>query len=75
MKREVSQRHLALELRYQIDSYRNLADDVPTMIRRNARRRVSRLIRDNPRGVRSSHVRHNLGEGRLAWLAEAGLVR
>lgn len=61
--RRLPQRLLAIELRTEID--RALAGD------RQAERRAVRLALDNPDGVRASHVRHNLKEWRLTWLARA----
>jgi len=74
MKPELSQRRLALELRFQIDSCRNMAFNSPVSTRQQARQRVRRLIRENPHNFRSAHVRHNLGEARLAWLSDNQLV-
>lgn len=57
---ELPQRQLAQELRFAIDDAR-------------ASGRVSRvrqLVKDNPRGWRSSHVVHNLGSTRMRWLEQ-----
>jgi len=59
---EMTQRRLAIELRIAID--RAMRHESPRWV--NA---VRRLVRDNPHGVASSHVAHNLGAARRAWLA------
>lgn len=60
---EIPQRRLALELRFWIDYTMRR----PTF----ANKTVLRLmIEDNPTGWASSHVQHNLGERRLAWIEE-----
>jgi len=60
--KELPQRILALELRTAIDR---------AMARPGARWKfqVWWLIENNPRGAASSHVAHNLGAARRAWLA------
>jgi hypothetical protein len=55
---ELSQRVLALELRYAIDDAQ----------RTGRTTQIARLLDENPHGSRSSHVRHNLGRGRVRWL-------
>lgn len=55
---EMPQRQLAQELRFAIDHAR----------KSGVTSRVMRLVADNPRNARSSHVRHNLGPERLRWL-------
>jgi len=56
---ELSQRALALDLRYYID------------LRQAAT--VRRLVTDNPVNFASRHVQHNLGQARLKWLAAEGI--
>jgi hypothetical protein len=34
-----------------------------------ARRKLRRMIRENPHGVRTPHVLHNIGKARAQWLA------
>jgi len=60
-KDELPQRQLALELRYAIDIARRVNSEASYA-------RVKELIVGNPHNVRSRHVEHNLGVGRLAWL-------
>ena len=68
MKAEPMGRHeLALELRFQIDMARKPG-------RPSNKAVLAQLIQSHPAGVASSHVRHNLGIARLAWLAQEGLV-
>lgn len=57
------QRRLSYELRIAIDRCMR-SDD------RRYGDRLRSLLDDNPRGVWSSHVQHNLGGARRAWLAE-----
>jgi hypothetical protein len=59
----MSQRRLALELRFQIDHARKYPKDAP-----RAKQRVLKLVEDHPRGMASQHVQHNLGEARSRWL-------
>jgi hypothetical protein len=59
---EVPQRRLAIELRIAID--RAMRHESPRWVSA-----VRHLVRDNPHGVASSHVTHNLGVARRAWLA------
>jgi hypothetical protein len=59
------QRLLAIELRTEVDRARRRPWDS------NALRRALGLAQDNPQGLRSEHVRHNVGVARLAWLARA----
>lgn len=63
------QRELVLELRFQIDHARAVPRDAEA-----CRRRVRRLIDDNPAGFASSHVQHNIGKERMEWLTEMGLA-
>lgn len=58
---ELTQRRLALELRYAIDVARKADSDA-------SYDRVRKLIRGNPVNVRSRHVEYNLGVERVAWL-------
>ena len=57
---EMPQRRLALELRLAIDR---------AQLDPRAVKGVRRLVRKNPRGSTASHVTHNLGPKRRAWLA------
>lgn len=59
---ELPQRILAYELRIAIDRCMRSSDQ-------RFVERLQRLVGDNPRGVWSSHVQHNLGVARRAWLA------
>ena len=61
------QRRLALELRYAID----IARKQPSVT--NAAK-VAELIDSHPHGFLSSHVQHNLGQARVVWLYENGLL-
>jgi hypothetical protein len=58
---ELPQRRLALELRYAIDIARRVNSEASYA-------RVKELIAGNPHNVRSRHVEHNLGVGRIDWL-------
>ena len=58
---ELPQQVLALELRYAIDIARRVNSEASYA-------RVKKLIEDNPHNVRSRHVEHNLGVGRIEWL-------
>lgn len=63
----MTQRELALALRYQIDQ----ADQ------RGSQQHVDeikRLLAQNPNAFASRHVQHNLGKQRLAWLEHQGLT-
>lgn len=62
----MSQVALVRELKPAIDAAR-IADPV-SGISPTARRRLRRLIRENPRSVRSFHVLYNIGAERKAWL-------
>jgi len=62
-----SQKRLTLELRYAIDVAKK-APSEPNI------QRVKELIDDHPLGVRSHHLVYNLGEARLYWLYENGLL-
>lgn len=64
---ELSQRRLALELRYAIDLERKQ----PTAAHFA---KVRQLVEQNPVNVASRHVNHNLGVGRLDWLRRVGLL-
>ena len=59
---EMSQRRLAVKLRLAIDREQRH----PTSRWHKA---VAKLLEENPRGAASSHVAHNLGAARRAWLA------
>jgi hypothetical protein len=59
------QRLLAIELRTEIDRARRRPWDT------QAARRALDLARSHPDGLRSAHVRHNIGADRLTWLARA----
>lgn len=59
---EIPQRVLAVKLRTAID--RAMRHPSTRWVEA-----VQRLRRENPRGSNSSHVRHNLGAARRAWLA------
>lgn len=60
------QSELVPELRNAIDAVR-IADPIrgPSPA---ARRRLRRLIRENPRSIRTIHVAHNVGKVRMDWL-------
>ena len=58
---ELSQRQLALALRYAIDVARQKPSD-------RSRKKVKELIEGSPTNVRSKHVEHNLGSERIEWL-------
>jgi hypothetical protein len=62
---EIPQRELAIRLRIAID--RAMAEPTARWLAA-----VARLVQENPRGVASSHVTHNLGAARRAWLARFG---
>ena len=63
----LSQKQLALELRYAIDTARRIprSDYIAT---------VRTLMEEHPYGTTSRHVEHNLGDARLEWLYENGLL-
>jgi len=63
----LSQRMLALELRTAIDMARRAPR--PDYIDR-----VKSLMEDHPHGSTSRHIEHNLGDARLGWLYENGLL-
>jgi hypothetical protein len=63
-----SQHRLALELRYAVD----VAKKYPTEPNVTS---VRELIDAHPHGSRSRHVEHNLGQARLEWLYENGLLQ
>jgi DNA mismatch repair protein MutH len=58
---ETPQRRLALELRFWIDY--TMSRPTETNLTR-----LRQLVRENPRGWASAHVRHNLGERRVSWV-------
>jgi hypothetical protein len=66
---QLGQRQLVVELRNAIDAARKVrpkgwsGEDLACM------ERVEMLVIANPRAVRSTHVKYNLGQERLAWLA------
>jgi hypothetical protein len=60
---QMPQAQLAQELRHAIDRARRRPSDTRAVTR------VLDLLRDNPRSAASTHVAHNLGSTRLAWLA------
>ena len=60
------QRHIAQQLRFLIDAAQ-IADE------RRRLEDIKSLVDSSPISSRSSHVRHNLGLRRLAWLAERGI--
>lgn len=62
----MSQPELVRELKQAIDAAR-IADPV-TGINPSARRRLRRLIRENPTSVRSFHVLYNIGRSRKDWI-------
>ncbi len=62
----MTQRELALALRYYIDQAQARGTQQHVLIKQ--------LIAENPNAFRSRHVQHNLGKQRLAWLAAQGLV-
>lgn len=66
-KGPLSQRRVALELRAAID----IARQRPTSATINE---VEAIVRENSRAVGSRHVEHNLGQARLDWLYENGLL-
>lgn len=61
------QSELVPELREAIDAVR-IADPLrgPSAA---SRRKLRRLIRENPRSIQTVHVRHNVGKVRMEWLA------
>jgi hypothetical protein len=66
MKRRLdqhSQRQLLYELRHAIDRAMRRPSDTQAIAR------VQQLLAENPRSASSSHVTHNLGIARRAWLA------
>jgi len=67
------QRMLAIELRYRIDVARN-AENRPIAPVEPHVQAVRELVDKHPQGIKSAHVRHNLGPTRLAWLKERGLI-
>ena len=62
----ISQVQLVRELKDAIDAAR-IADPI-TGINPAARRRLKRLIVNNPTSIRSFHVRYNIGQERTAFL-------
>jgi hypothetical protein len=60
---ELPQRRLAYELRIAID--RAVRSPQPRFIDK-----VVKLVQENPRGMKSQHVLHNLGVGRREALAQ-----
>lgn len=60
------QSQLVLELRDAIDAVR-IADPIrgPSPA---ARKRLRRLIRENPHSITTIHVSHNVGKVRMDWL-------
>ena len=69
----MSQRMLAIELRYRIDVARQ-AENRAIAPTDHSIARVKELIDEHPQGVQSQHVRHNLGPMRLIWLKTKGLI-
>lgn len=67
----IPQRVLAYELRAAIDVARD--QRAPTPNRWAANARIARLVTENPKGWRSTHVRLRLGMSRYAWLWEFNL--
>lgn len=59
VRTELTQRVLAQELRFAIDHGMRLGGDAS---------HARQLAEANPHGTASSHVRHNLGPDRVAWL-------
>lgn len=78
----MSQRKLAMELRYRIDvaidaeERASFTDPGPGYVVPvgPTLERVRELVIDHPQGMLSKHVRHNLGPARLQWLREKGLI-
>lgn len=66
MERRLSQPELAIVLRRWTDSA--MIVDPANGPSRYALRRVKQLLSDYPEAMTASHVRHNLGTRRLAWL-------
>lgn len=62
----MSQRELALALRYHIDMAQIRGAQHHDIVRS--------LLAANPTAFRSRHVQHNLGIARLRWLATEGLA-
>lgn len=62
----VTQRELALALRYHIDQAQTRGIQHVDEIKR--------LLAQNPNAFASRHVQHNLGKQRLDWLVQQGLV-
>jgi hypothetical protein len=58
---------LSYELKYEID--RVIRTPAPHLVAR-----VIRLVTDNPHGVRTKFVLHNLGKTRNRWLSDAHIV-
>lgn len=72
------QRLLAAELRYRIDVAMRAEGVAPgnasvTPIGPSLGR-VRELADKHPKGLRSQHVRHNLGAARLGWLKTKGII-
>ncbi len=63
---KVSQRELALALRYHIDQAQIRGVQHHDLVRT--------LLAENPTSFRSRHVQHNLGVTRLRWLEDQGLI-
>jgi len=61
---ETPQRRLAAELRFWIDHSMKRPTEANLA-------KLADMIRDNPNGWASEHVRHNLGARRLGWVEEA----
>lgn len=79
----ISQRRLAVELRYRIDvamraeeRYAAGGDPGPGNVApvSVSLGRVRELTVDHPQGMLSRHVQHNLGPARMQWLREKGLI-
>lgn len=71
------QRLLAMELRYRIDIA--MRSEIAVKIGNPAPvsvhiQNVRELVDEHPQGMRSAHVRHNLGPKRLAWLRDRQIV-
>ena len=60
------QRELLLRMRYAIDTARKYPTDYNV-------RSAQVLAMSNPNGLRSGHLRHNLGAQRWEWLGQQGI--
>lgn len=68
-RERLSQRQLALEVRIEAD----MADRDPQN-RARAVERLRELVRDHPHGIRSTHVRHNIGVIRWRQMIALGVL-